>query len=263
MRIFFLTFLMLIVSFTVSSQILNVQKSQLKKDSSSFTGSMTLSTSLYNRSAASDKKIKYFEFDFKSSFAFFIKNSRLAFINDFSYAEGNRRVIKSPGFQHIRYSMYEDGRFHPEAFIQYQYDNYRGLAPRLLGGVGFRHDLIETETFSFFYGPGVMYEYEVWQAPESKETSTKRMVKSSNYIGMHWDATESFNMNMISYFQTGYDGGAKIWRNRYSLELNMNTTISSRLTVNNSFSISHESDPVVDIIPTIYNLEVGLSYVFK
>jgi len=70
-------------------------------------------------------------------------------------------------------------------------------------------------------------------------------------------------MNMISYFQTGYDGGAKIWRNRYSLELNMNTTISSRLTVNNSFSISHESDPVVDIIPTIYNLEVGLSYVFK
>ncbi len=263
MRILLFVFSVLFFSLEGNAQILNVQKSELKKDTSNFIGSMTASVDLYNRSVAADKKMSFFEAKFKSGFAWFIKNSTLTFINDFSFAELNKEMIKSVGFQHVRYSLFESGEFHPEAFAQYQFDNYRGLAPRWLGGVGLRHDLIQAKTFNFFYGVGVMYEYEVWQEIEKPDKVYKSLIKSTNYIGFHWDATEDFNLHMISYFQTAPDKKDNLWRKRYSFEISMNTAISSRFSINNSFSISHESQPIIDVVPTIYNLEMGINYFIR
>lgn len=257
----FLFVLFFAVSFlSAEAQILNVQKSTLEKDTSKVKGTITGTMDLYNRSAAADDPVEFFEYKVKSSIGLFFKNSSLAFINDFGYSELNGSKLLNSGYQHVRYSMQEDKNWHPEFFGQFQHDDFRGLFPRLLAGASIRHDLINWEDFSFFYAPGVMYEYEVWQRPKSDEKVEVDYIKTTNYLGLRWDVNEGLDVNMIAYYQTGYDKGAELWRNRYSFEININSAITKRFQLNNHFSLMHESAPIVDITPTIYKLSMGVSY---
>ncbi|WMN11401.1 DUF481 domain-containing protein [Marivirga salinae] len=244
------------------SQILNLQNSKIEKDSSLIKGNVTASLSMYNRSAAANEPVEFFGYNLKSSIALFLKNSRLAFINDFSYLKINEDPFLNTGFQHLRYSMFEDKRVHPEAFVQFQYDNFRGLFPRWIAGVGLRHDLVKTEDFSFFFSPGIMWEYEAWMIPNTEDEVKVSFLKSTNYIGFRWDVNEFLDINTINYYQTTYDSDAELWRNRYSIELNINSKITERLGINNSFTLSYEDEPIVPITQTIYNFTAGINYKF-
>jgi len=244
------------------SQILNLQNSKIEKDSSFLKGNVTASFSIYNRSAAADEPVEFLGYNFKSSIAIFPKNSRLSLINDFSYLKINEDPFLNTGFQHLRFSMFENKAIHPEAFVQFQYDNFRGLFPRWIGGVGLRDDLIKTENFSFFFSPGIMWEYEAWLIPGSEEQRKVNFLKSTNYIGFRWDVNDYLDVNTINYYQTTYDSDAELWRNRYSVELNVNSKITERLGINNSFTLSYEDEPIVPITQTIYNFTAGINYKF-
>jgi hypothetical protein len=244
------------------SQILNLQNSKLEKDSSFIKGNVSASFSMYNRSAAADQPVEFLSYSLKSSIALFFENSRLSFMNNFSFLEINDAPFLNTGFQHVRFSMLEDRRIHPEAFGQFQYDNFRGLFPRWLGGFGIRHDLIKKDDFSFFFSPGIMYEYEAWQVQGTEEQVKVGFLKSTNYIGLRWDVNDYLDINTINYYQTTYDGEAELWRNRYSIELNVNSKITERLGINNSFSLSYEDEPIVAITQTIYNFTAGVNYTF-
>ena len=257
---YLLTFLFSIVFLSLQAQILNVQKATLEKDTSKVKGTITGNLNLYNRSAAADEEVEFFGYDIKSSIGVFFKNSTLAFMNDFGYTELNGEKLLNTGYQHVRYTINEDKSWKPEFFAQFQHDDFRGLFPRWLAGASIRHDLINGEDFSFFYAPGFMYEYEVWQRPNSDGKVEVDYLKYTNYFGLRWDVNKGLDLNMIAYFQTGYDKNEALWRNRYSLELNINSAISKRFQLNNNFSIMHESEPIVNITPTIYKLSVGVSY---
>ncbi len=124
----FLFVLFFAVSFlSAEAQILNVQKSTLEKDTSKVKGTITGTMDLYNRSAAADDPVEFFEYKIKSSIGVFFKNSSLAFINDFGYSELNGSKLLNSGYQHVRYSMQEDKNWHPEFFAQFQHDDFRGL----------------------------------------------------------------------------------------------------------------------------------------
>lgn len=245
-------------------QILNLQNSKIEKDSSLVKGNFTASFSLYNRSAAADSPVEFIGYNIKSSVAIFPKNSRISLINSFNYLRINDNDFLNTGFQHVRFSMFEDRKLHPEAFGQYQYDNFRGLAPRILGGVGLRIDLIKKDNFSLFAGPGVMVESESWQVPgsETGEQIDVSFFKSTNYIGLRWDVNDNFDINSINYYQTTYDRDAGVWRNRYNVDLNFNTKISERFGINNSFSLAYEDKPIVDITQTIYSFTAGVNFSF-
>ena len=259
-KIIFIFLLAIFISPNLNGQILNIQKAAIKKDSAFLKGNLTASFSMYNRSAAADAPVEFFGYNIKSSFALFPKNARLAFMNDFSYLKINEAPFLNTGFQHVRYSLFENKRVHPEAFAQFQYDNFRGLFPRWLGGIGIRHDLIESEHFSFFFSPGIMYEYEGWLVPNTDDKIIAQFFKSTNYVGFRWDINKNFDVNMINFYQTTYDRSAELWRNRYSFELNLNSKITKRFTVTNSFTLSYEDEPIVAITQTIYNFSAGLTY---
>lgn len=254
------TLVLIVSSYSAQAQILNMQKATLEKDSSKVKGTFTGNLSLYNRSAAADEKVAFFSYNMKSSVGVFFKQSTLAFMNDFGYTELNGDRLLSAAYQHIRYTINEDKKWKPEFFAQFQLDGFRGLFPRLLFGASVRHDIIQKEKFSFFYAPGFMYEYEVWQQPKEDGEVEVDYVKSTNYFGLRWDVNEGFSINMVAYYQTGYDKNEELWRNRYSLEININSAITKRFQLNNHFSLMHESAPIVEITPTIYNLSMGVSY---
>tara|TARA_R110002096_G_scaffold378222_7_gene572177 strand:- start:49770 stop:50561 length:792 start_codon:yes stop_codon:yes gene_type:complete len=262
LRILVVLYFSLFILQNSEAQILNVQKSDLQKDSTKFKGNITSSLSTYNRSAAVDEPVELFGFEFQSGFAFFFKNSRLTLLNKFDYLKINDDPFLNTGYQHVRYNLFEDELFHPEVFGQIQYDNFRGLFPRILGGMGFRYDFIENDKLSMFSGFGVMYEYEKWSLPNSNLFIEVDFLKSTNYLGWRWNISESFDANMIAYFQTAYDQSASVWRNRYSFEVNLNSKINKRFNITNSFSLGHEDQPIVPITKTIYNFTTGLNIVF-
>ncbi|SMG17780.1 outer membrane insertion C-terminal signal [Marivirga sericea] len=259
---FFLVAVFICLSHAGISQILNLQSSKIEKDSSLIKGNMTASFSMYNRSAAANEPVEFLGASFKSSIAIFPKNARLSLINDFSYLEINEDAFLNTGFQHLRFSIFENRRMHPEAFVQFQYDNFRGLFPRWIGGLGIRNDFIKRKNFSFFFSPGIMWEYEAWLIPGTEKQMKVSFIKSTNYIGFRWDVNDYIDINTINYYQTTYDPEEELWRNRYSIELNINSKITEKLGINNSFTLSYEDEPIVPITQTIYNFTAGVNYKF-
>lgn len=263
MKFFFSIIFLCYLQFSYS-QILNIQHSKIQQDSSFVKGNLTASLSLYNRSAAADSPVEFFGYTLNSSIALFPKNSRISIVNRFNYLKINENTFLNTGFQHLRFSMFEDKNIHPEAFVQYQYDNFRGLSPRWVAGIGVRHDFIKTEKVSLFFSPGIMVEYESWLVPgsETGEHVNVSFIKSTNYIGLRWDVNDNLDINSINYYQTTYDRSAGVWRNRFNIELNFNTKITERFGFNNSISLAYEDQPIVDITQTIYSFTAGVIYKF-
>lgn len=259
-----LTFLVcLICSQIVHAQILNIEKSSLDGDTTmKFLGNLTAGLVLYNRSAAESEPVEFFGFDWKSNIAWFPARHRVSSITNINYLKINEEPFLNTGYQHIRVDFLNDRKVHPEVFLQYQYDNFRGLSPRLLGGTGIRHRLFNNEQVSIIYSLGIMYESERWSHPISEEVVVAEFWKSTNYLVFRAKISEWADFNTIQYFQTAYDGEIDAFRHRYSTDINLNTRLTSKLLWTSSFTLSYENRPIVPITRTIYRFSNGITVKF-
>ncbi|MBX2968485.1 MAG: DUF481 domain-containing protein [Cyclobacteriaceae bacterium] len=248
-------------SVMVSAQILNIEKSALDRDTTKkFLGNISGSLLLYNRSAAIEDPVEFFGFDIKSSIAYFPGKHRISSITRIDYLKINEDPFLNTGYQHVRFDFRKDRKVHPEAFAQYQYDNFRGLDPRLLLGVGMRHRLYHNEHFTLVFSIGIMYESEKWTHPKTEEVMRISFWKSTNYLVFRIKISEWADFNSIQYFQTAFDPAIDAFRNRYSTDINLNTKLTSRLRWTTSFTLSFENRPIVPIVRTIYRFSNGITY---
>jgi hypothetical protein len=104
-----------------------------------------------------------------------------------------------------------------------------------------------------------MYEFEKWQVPSSEREVEASFVKSTNYISVRHTFNELIDFNMIGYYQTGYDDNADLFRNRLSSSIILNSKLTEWLSWKNSFDISYEDEPIVDITRLIYTFKTGIS----
>lgn len=79
--------------------------------------------------------------------------------NNFARVAGNN--IVNSGFAHARYTFMALPRFGPEAFAQVQFNEFRLLRARVLGGGGPRLVLVHREVFRMWGASGYMSEYEL------------------------------------------------------------------------------------------------------
>ena len=177
----------------------------------------------------------------------------------FDYLKVNDDDFLNFGFVHFRVNYFRKKTINFENFVQYSYDNFRGLHPRLLGGGGIRWNTFKSKSLSLVIGVGALYEYENWTHPETNQTIEIALVKSSNYISFRWTANENVDINFVGYYQTGYDSDMSAFRNRTNASLILNTKIAKRISFANSFDISYEHKPIVPIIRTIYTFKTGVS----
>ncbi len=260
-----ITLLVLIAAFPFqgTSQILNIEKSALERDTTKhILANITSSMVLYNRSAAIDEPVEFFGFDLKSSIAYFPGKHRLSSITNINYLKINDAPFLNTGYQHFRFDFRKNRKVHPEAFAQYQYDNFRGLSPRLLVGAGMRHRILTNDHFTLIFSVGLMYEHENWNYPYSGETVLAKFWKSTNYLVLRVKISEWADCNAIQYYQTVYDSAIDKFRNRYSTDINLNAKLTDKLLWTTSFTLSYESEPIVPIVRTIYRLANGITYKF-
>ncbi len=258
--LFIFAYLLPVFSF---AQILNIEKAVLDKDTTkNFIGNITGGFVLYNRSAAADDPVEFLGFDFKSSIAYYPGRHRVLSLTNIDYLRINENIFLNTGYQHFRFDFRKDRKVYPEAFTQYQYDNFRGLSPRLLIGTGMRHRLYKNENFTFTFSVGIMYESERWQHPSTMESVLVNFWKSTNYLVFRWKITEWADFNSVQYFQTAYDGNIQAFRHRYSTDINLNTKLTERLSWTSSFSLNFENRPIVPVVRTVYRLSNGISLKF-
>ncbi|MCU0356765.1 MAG: DUF481 domain-containing protein [Cyclobacteriaceae bacterium] len=263
MKKIFIMLISLVSTGLLQAQILNIEKYILDRDTTrKMLGNITGSFVMYNRSAAENEPVEFLGINFKSSIAIFPGKHRIASITDINYLRLNDEPFTNTGYQHFRFELFKHLRTNPEAFAQYQYDNFRRLDPRLLAGGGIRHRLLRNNKITLTLGTGVMYESERWTHPYAEEIIQANFWKSTNYVIFRISLSEWADFNSIQYYQTAYDPSINAFRNRFSTDMNLNTTIAKRLLWTVSFTLNYEDRPIIPITKTIYRFSNGITFKF-
>lgn len=263
------TYLLLLLSLlsgaAVRAQILNLEKTDYVKDSSTaFYLNAAFSSNLYNRTAAEDEPIDFFGLGGNFDMVYFSAQHMYTFLNKVDYLNINNSPFNSTGYTHMRVNFAHQRFFSYELFGQAQYDRLRLLDYRFLLGGGFRFRLLDTEHTHIFANLGVMYENERWNDPD--EAGRERQVdflKSANHVRLRTDIHDRFSINTVLYYQVGYDERASLFRHRVNTETNLLFEISNLLDFKVSFSAAYENKPIIPITRFIYALSNSIQFNLK
>lgn len=256
------SFIILFTSYFTSgySQILNVEKSRIDKDSSNyFLGNISFSLTSNNRSAAADDPIEFFSMNGKGELAYFSRQHAYMLLTNLEYLAINKDPFISTGYVHGRTNFYRNKKLSYEIFSQAQYDLLRGLDIRLLAGASLRLILFKNDKYRFTVSTGLMEEFEKWQHPDKvSESVSIRMLKSSNYFSFRGKINQYIDINSITYYQVGYDNRIGDFRPRVNGEMNLLFKINKRFSLKTSFAGSYETRPIVPITKYIYSFTNGI-----
>ncbi len=246
-----------------NAQILNIERSRLEKDTAKvFLVKAVASLNANNRSAAEDSPVNLFGYNLDLNALYYPKKHGFMFISQFNYLRINDSDFLNFGMIHGRVNFLREEKTNYEVFSQFSFDNFRGLDPRWIAGGSIRHKLIKTDKLSFLFGIGGMYEFEKWQIPNQEQFVEVSFFKSSNYLSLRATLNEYIDFNMVNYYQVGYDRSISNFRHRISNSTILNTKLTEKFTITNSFEISFEDRPIVAITNLIYAFRTGLSINF-
>lgn len=218
--------------------------------------------SIYNRSASADDPVNLFGYNFDLNALYYPGKHGYMFLSKFDYLRINDSDFLNFGFLHGRVNFLRERRVNFETYVQYSFDNFRGLDPRWVAGGAIRHHIVKTERFTFVFGLGGLYEFEKWKHPVTEEAVEVSFVKSANYLSLRATINAYVDINMVNYYQVGYDKDFRVWRNRISNSTILNTKMTDRFSLMNTFEISYEDQPIVPITKVINSFKTSLSLDF-
>ncbi|WP_342450709.1 hypothetical protein [Lunatimonas salinarum] len=129
-------------------------------------------------------------------------------------------------------------------------------------GGSVRLNAVKTERLTFIVGVGGLQEWETWQHPYLDEIRQVSLLKSSNYFSLRATVNEFVDVNLVNYYQIGYDRSISDFRQRINSSTIINTKITDRFSITNSFDISYENRPIVPVTNVIFAFKTGLSLDF-
>jgi putative salt-induced outer membrane protein YdiY len=242
-------FLMLFF-FQAKSQLVNVEKDR-KDRKEGFVGSASLSLTLTQNT----KQI--FQGNNQIGVQYHKNTHTLLLLNNLGYMRVDGSNLINNGFQHLRYNY----QFKPEwlefeAFTQHQYNTIRLLRQRFLLGAGPRLKVIETDKFTLFFAPLVMYEHE--KLTDELRPQTDKF-KGDFILSATLELNERIFFSHVTYYQPDFAAF-----NEYRLA--SDSRIQLKFTEKFSFEIIldllYDSHPPGDIPNTFYTLKNGLKYSF-
>lgn len=249
MRHVFLVFLLLI-STTVSSQILNAESLRKVTDTSGYSGSLSASIALKRNvndfvTISSDIHIQYK-----------MKDHLILFKNEVAFQKIEGQDFDNSLISHIRYNY----RFHPriawEIFLQGQYNKINLIDFRGLMGTGPRFKLTQSEKYKFYLGTLVMYEHE---KVTDGVTPTQKDFRGSTYLSFSMYPTEHITIISTTYYQPRID---KFNDYRISSQSSLLVGLFKNFALKTSYTFTYDTFPAVGIPNSQYDFSTGLTYSF-
>lgn len=256
--IFALLFLFPFLSF---SQILNIDKSDTSDYVSKPKTNFNFSTGL----EVDKQQITLWDATNTAEMMMQKKKELLIAAASYRFTYNGPDDILNAGFIHLRYRHNYKNKFQPETFIQYQWDNKRGLEYRALGGMNIRYNLWKGDKWDFNAGLGLMYEEEKWnydavdsnKIPSNPVPIINKLIKLNSYIRLDWKASENSDVAINLFVQIR----PNIFKPRIAPHVQWNINAGKHIGFSVSFSGIYDEAPVVPIHKFYYSMSNSL--VFK
>ncbi|MEQ8470252.1 MAG: hypothetical protein RIC35_03665 [Marinoscillum sp.] len=248
----------------VDAQILKVDKGSVTSDSSNYlTGSINLDFNLNNKSATAEQSITYTGLEADADLVYVGEKHAYILINQLNYFKTTTGPLFSTGFAHFRVNFLRKQTLSYELFTQIQYDEGRKMPLRILNGGNLRFTFLQNRKAKLFLGVGMMYEKERWKMLEDESIIIEKdLIKSTNYINYKQKVNDNVDLNLITYYQGGYDQQDEVFRNRISGQAVLNIKLTDLLSFNTSFTAQYEDKPIIPINNFVYSLTNGFKFSF-
>ena len=185
--------------------------------------------------------------------------------NRFTYNGSNSFL--NTGFVHIRWRHNYKAQFHPESYVQYQWDQNRGMIHRFVTGENIRYNFWHKQKWEMSVATGLMYENELWnytavdsaKIPPNPQNQKASELKSSSYIKFEGQPSATSNLSAILFYQAAFNSFLKP---RISVSIKYDISISKHFMFGVAYSGLYDVDPVVPIFKFYYNFSNTLAYQF-
>ncbi|MCX6205728.1 MAG: DUF481 domain-containing protein [Bacteroidetes bacterium] len=175
----------------------------------------------------------------------------LLFAASYRFTYNGPEDILNAGYFHLRYRSHYKDKFQPEPFLQYQWDNKRGLEMRYLGGANIRYNMWKGDKLEFNAGLGLMYEVERWNYDGvdtnkvilDKTPITNKYIKLNSYVRMDWKPNSNNDIAINVFFQTRPDS----FHPRIAPHIQWNINAGKHVGFSISYSGMYDESPVVPI----------------
>jgi hypothetical protein len=165
--------------------------------------------------------------------------------------------ILNAGYVHLRYRHGYKNKLQPEPFLQYQFDNKRGLVHRFLSGANLRYNFWRADIFDFNAGFGFMYEDERWnyaavdssKIPPSPVSIRTQVAKINCYLRLDWKPSANSTVAFNVFLQTKPNEFSP----RIAPHVQWNIEAGKHVGFSIAFSGLYDTEPVVPIDKFYYS----------
>lgn len=242
------------------AQILNIDKSDTADYSKGAKLSLNITsgleidkqkTTLYDASNAADLMLQ--------------KNHELYIVSgNYRFTYNGPDDFLNVGYIHLRYRHNYKNKVQPETFVQYNFDNTRGLLQRLLAGANYRYNFWKGDKFDFNAGLGLMYEHEKWnysavdssKLPANTSPVINNLLKINSYV--RFDCKTSANSDIA--FSVFVQTRPRAFKPRIAPSAQWTLMAGKHLGAAASFTSIYDTSPVVPISRFYYSFTYSFLY---
>lgn len=232
------------------AQIINVESLRRTSDSSKWSGTGSLDIGLIKNTNS------IFRITNRIRLQYNTKKSLYLFINDLNLQKIEDNSFVNRGTQHLRFNKTLGEGIKFEAFAQSQYDAVSNIKFRGLLGIGPRFRLSKNKNFRYYLGTLLMYEHE-----EALDNSIEILkdFRGSTYFSCSLFPLEHLSIVSTTYYQPMLKQFSDF---RISNETSIAFRILENLAFKTTFIYNFDTDPIINIPRTQYELTNGLIYSF-
>ncbi|MHA4811538.1 hypothetical protein ACX0G9_25810 [Flavitalea flava] len=166
--------------------------------------------------------------------------------------------ILNAGYFHLRYRHGYKNKVQPEPFVQYQWDNKRGILSRALAGANVRYNFFKGDHFDLNCGLGLMYEYEKWnyagvdtvKVPVHAVPIVNRLIKLNSFLRLDWKPNGNNDITFNVFLQTRPDR----FQPRIAPHIRWDIKAGKHLGLSIIYTGLYDTRPVVPIDKFYYSL---------
>lgn len=182
---------------------------------------------------------------------------------EFKEALDNKKIAHG-GNAHLRFVQKLSSKFYGEAFTQAEYDEFRSLNQRYLGGGGLRLELMNkylnddsTASVSFYASVGAMFEFEEHNIINTIEIS--RLLRLTNYISLNAVLSKNFSISFVTYYQPDSENFHDY---RILCDLDLKSQISSVFSFLTSVQYYYDNEPAFSVKEYDLDISTGIQITF-
>jgi hypothetical protein len=177
------------------------------------------------------------------------------------YGTSRGLTLAKKTFEHVRIRVELDPSWRWEVFAQHEYDQFRRLSLRALTGTGPAFQIVDTKPVGVLAGAAYLYEHEQLDTRPGTIDAGERTTahRASVYLTGHESVGEGVTIVETVYAQPrlGHAGDVRVFG-----ELSVQSKLSARIALKNSFTIAYNRTPPDGIRRTDSQLEVSVQLTF-